>query len=172
MARTRGSKESSKHKTSHSRSLRDQLLRKRGGSWAGTEGASPAPQSPQEVLMGMENTPSPSFSITLFVFGFLKSLDLNLVGLNPDMISSVNLITGWEIVVYDPVMAESRLGRDKPESVGQSKDFGVENVVENLSFNEFVVEDTEDSDEDELILRFKRTILTMSQTATKLTLKR
>ena len=94
MARTRGSKESSKHKTSHSRSLRDQLLRKRGGSWAGTEGASPAPQSPQEVLMGMENTPSASCLITPSVFGFLKSLELHSVGLNPDMIPSVSPIMG------------------------------------------------------------------------------
>jgi len=74
--------------------------------------------------------------------------------------------------VYDLIVAESRPRADKTETVRQSKDFGVEKVVENLLFNDCVVEDAEDSDEDELILRFKRTILTMSQTATKLTLKR
>jgi len=83
-----------------------------------TKGASLAPLSPQGVLMGIENTPSPSFWITPFVFGFLKSLDLHLVGLNPDMMPSINPITGWEIVVYDLVVAESRLGGDKTESVG------------------------------------------------------
>lgn len=81
----------------------------------GTEGASMAPPSPQGVLMGIENTQSPSFSITPSVFGFLKSLDLHSVGLNPDMIPSVYPIMGWEIVVYDPVVAESRLGGDKTE---------------------------------------------------------
>ena len=74
--------------------------------------------------------------------------------------------------MYDLIVAESRPRADKTETVRQSKDFGVEKVVENLLFNDCVVEDAEDSDEDELILRFKRTILTMSQTATKLTLKR
>jgi len=54
--------------------------------------------------------------------------------------------------VYDPVVAKLRLGGDKTESVWQSKDFGVENVVENLLFNDYVVEDAEDSDEDEPIL--------------------
>jgi len=34
--------------------------------------------------------------------------------------------------VYDPVVAESRLGGDKTESVVQPKDFGIENLVENL----------------------------------------
>ena len=45
-------------------------------------------------------------------------------------------------------------------------EFDVEHVG-----NEFVVEDTEDSNEDEPILRFKRTILTKPQTTTKPTLK-
>lgn len=52
----------------------------------GTERASMAPPSPQEVLMGMENIPSRSFSIIPSVIGFFKSLDLHSVGLNPDMI--------------------------------------------------------------------------------------
>jgi len=101
----------------------------------------------------------PSFLITP-IFGFLKSLDLQLVGLNLDMVPSVNPITGWEIVVYDPAVAESRFEGNKAESVGQSKDFDVEHLVENPSFNKFVVEGAEDSDEDELILRFKRTVPT------------
>ena len=129
------------------------------------------PSSPQQVLMGMKNTPSPSFSITLSIFGFLKSLDLHSEGLEPDMIPSVNSITGWELVVYDLVVAESKLGGDKTDSIGQSKDSNIENSVENLLFNDGVVEDAEDSDDDELILRFKRTVPTTSQTTTKPTLK-
>ena len=132
-----------------------------------TEGASPTPPSPQAVIMGMENTPSPSFSITPFIFGFLKSLDLQSVGLNSNVMPTVHLITRWEIVVYDPVMAASRLGGLEVESVGQSKEFNVEHVG-----NEFVIEDAEDSDEDEPILRFKRTVPTKSQMTTELTLKR
>jgi len=53
----------------------------------GIEGASLAPSSPQKVLMGMEDTPLPSFFITPSIFGFLKSLDLHSVGLNPYIIS-------------------------------------------------------------------------------------
>ena len=50
-------------------------------------------------------------------------------------------------MLYDLVVAESRLGGDKTKSVRQSKDFGVENVVENLLFNDCVVGDAEDIDE-------------------------
>ena len=49
--------------------------------------------------------------------------------------------------MYDLVVVESRLGGDKTKSVRQSKDFGVENVVENLLFNDCVVGDAEDIDE-------------------------
>jgi len=76
------------------------------------------------------------------------------VGLNSNIIPSVHPIAGWEIVVYDPVVAESRLGGLEAESVRQSKEFDAKHVG-----NEFVVKDAEDSGEDELILRFKRTIL-------------
>ena len=69
-------------------------------------------------------------------------------------------------MVYDSVVVESRLGGVKAESVGKSKEFDVEHVG-----NEFVVEDAKDSDEDELILRFKRTVPTKPQTMTKPTLK-
>jgi len=51
----------------------------------------------------MENPSSTSLSITPSIFGFLKSLDLRSVDLNPDMVPLVHLITGWEIVVYDPM---------------------------------------------------------------------
>jgi len=51
-------------------------------------------------------------------------------------------------VVRDPVVAESRLRGNEAESVGESKDYDVEYVD-----NEFVVEDVEDSDEDDPILR-------------------
>jgi len=106
-----------------------------------------------------------------FYFWVLEEFRLTISGLESYYVPSVNPIMGWEIVVYDPVLAESRLGGNKAELVGQSKDFGVENVVENLSFYEFVVEDAEDSDENEPTLRFKRTVLTTPQTMTKPTLK-
>ena len=102
------------------------------------------------VSIGMENTPLPSFSITPSIFGFLKSLDLRSVDLNPDMVPLVHPITGWEIVVYDPVVAKSRLRGNEAESVGESKDYDVGHIN-----NEFVVEAAEDSDEDKPILRFK-----------------
>ena len=98
----------------------------------------------------MGNPPSPSFSITPSIFGFLKSLDLRSVDLNPDMVPLVHPITGWEIVMYEPVVVESRFGGYEAESVGESKDYDVERVD-----NEFVVEDTEDSDEDEPILHIQ-----------------
>ena len=88
------------------------------------------------------------------------------MGLNSDVIPTVHPITRWEIVVYDPIMVESRLGGLEAKSIGQSKEFEVEHVG-----NEFVIEDAEDSDEDEPILRFKRTVPTKPQMMTKLTLK-
>ena len=69
--------------------------------------------------------------------------------------------------MYDPVVAESRLRRNEVELVGESKDYDVERVD-----NEFVVEDAEDSDENEPLLRFKLTVPTKPQTTTKLTFKR
>jgi len=63
------------------------------------------------------------------------------VGLNSDIIPTVHPITGRKIVVYDPVVAESRLGELEAESVRQSKEFDVEHVS-----NKFVVEDAKDSD--------------------------
>ena len=52
--------------------------------------------------------------------------------------------------MYDPVIAESRLRGNEAESVRESKDYDVEQVD-----NEFVVEDAEDSDEDDPILRIQ-----------------
>ena len=53
-------------------------------------------------------------------------------------------------MMYDLVVAESRLGGNEAESVGDSKDYDVERVD-----NEFIVEDAEDNDEDEPILRIQ-----------------
>ena len=52
------------------------------------------------------------------------------------MITLVHLITGWEIVVYDPLVTESILRGNKAESVRESKDYDVGHVD-----NEFFVED-------------------------------
>ena len=113
-----------------------------------------------------KNTPSPSFSINPSIFGFLKSLDLRSVNLNPNMVTLVHLIAGWEIVVYDPVVAKSRLRGNEVKSVGESKDYDVEHVD-----NEFAVEDADDSDEDEPILRFKRIAPTKSENTHQNTLQ-
>ena len=59
------------------------------------------------------------------------------------MVPLVHPIAGWEIVMYDPVVAESRLRGNEAESVGESKDYDIGHVD-----NEFVFEDAEDSDED------------------------
>jgi len=97
--------------------------------------------------MGMENTPSSCFSIAPSIFGFLTSLDLKSVGLNSDVIPTIHSITGWEIVVNDLVVTESRLGGLEAESVWQFKEFDIKYVG-----NKFVIKDAEDSDEDEPIL--------------------
>ena len=78
-----------------------------------SKGTSLAPLSPQTVSIGMESTPSPSLSITPSIFRFLKSLDLRSLDLNPNMVSLVHQTTGWEIMVHDTIVAESRLRGNK-----------------------------------------------------------
>jgi len=127
-----------------------------------SEGTSLAPSSPQTVSIGMENTPSPSFSITPSIFGFLKSLDLRSVDLNPDMVPLAHLITGWEIVVYDPSVAESKVGGNLSGSVEYIVDMNIGHVGKEpvLETDSIIVDDI---DKDEPILRFKRTIQTAPQ---------
>ena len=57
--------------------------------------------------------------------------------------------------MYDPVVAESRLRGNEAKSIGESKDYDVGHID-----NEFIAEAAEDSDEDEPIFRFKRTVPT------------
>ena len=57
--------------------------------------------------------------------------------------------------MYDLVATNSTLKGNEVESVRESKHYDVGHVD-----NEFVVEDAEDSGEDEPILRFKRTVPT------------
>jgi len=127
-----------------------------------SERTSPASSSPQTVSIGMGNTPSPSFSITPSIFGFLKSLDLRSVVLNPNMVPLVHPTTGWKIVVYDLSVAESRVGGNLFESVEYTVDMDVGHVGEGpvLETDSIIVEDI---DEDEPILRFKRTVQTAPQ---------
>lgn len=68
--------------------------------------------------------------------------------------------------MYDPVVAEFRLRGNKAELLGESKDYDLGHVD-----NEFFIEDAEDSDEDEPILRFKRILPTKPQKTTKPTFK-
>ena len=95
----------------------------------------------------MGNPPSPSFSITPSIFGFLKSLDLISVDLNPDVVPLVSPSTGWEIVVYDLVVAESRLRGNEANLVEESQGFDLERMG-----HDFINEDAEDSDEDERVV--------------------
>ena len=53
-------------------------------------------------------------------------------------------------MVYDPVVAESRLRVNEAELVEKSEDYEFGHVD-----SEFIVEDAEDSDKDEPILQFK-----------------
>ena len=128
--------------------------------------------------MGMDTTPSPSFSITPFIFGFLKNLDLQSVGLSlgslTDLLTFVNppqKVTGKEIVVDDSILAEPReVGN---ESMSTEQFLGCDNmVVGNLEepiLNYVLVGDidVDDSDESETILRFKRTVKTVPKPTLK-----
>jgi len=127
-----------------------------------SDGTSLAPSSPQTVSIGMENTPSPSFSITPAIFGFLKSLDLRSVDLNPDMVPLVHLITGWEIVVDDPSVAESKVGGKLSGSAEYTIDMDIGHVRKEhvLDTDSIIVDDI---DKDEPILQFKKTVKTAPQ---------
>jgi len=110
-----------------------------------------APSPPQTVSIGMENTPSPSFLITPSIFGFLKSLDLRSVDLNPDMAPLVHLIMGWEIVVDDLSVAESKEGGNLSGLVEYTVDMDIGHVGKEpvLDTDSITVDDI---DKDEPIL--------------------
>jgi len=57
------------------------------------------------------------------------------VALNLDMVPFVNPITGWEMVAYDPIVAELRLVGNKSELAGESVGMVVENVIEESFLN-------------------------------------
>ena len=112
---------------------------------------------PKELAIGMDFNSSPPISITPTNFGFLKSLDLKSVGMSLEDVPS---IMGWELVVYNPVVAESRSMRT--ESVGSSN-MGVENILEEPFLNDDSIGDIEDIDSDDSnsILLFKQTTWTI-----------
>ena len=93
MVQARGSSTSSGRKTTQPRSLRAKLTSKR------RPGSSMEPSQPVDDFTGVVTSPSPSYSINPSRFGFLKSLDLQSVGLDREVIPIVNPITGWELVV-------------------------------------------------------------------------
>ena len=57
------------------------ILKQHRAKWLSMQSTSHSSPPPCEVSKGMDVTLSPSYSITPFTFGFLKSLDLQLVGL-------------------------------------------------------------------------------------------
>ena len=86
------------------------------------------------------------------------------VGLNPATIPIMNLITGWELVVYEPPRIELVTGEISIESVESSSDLGVgmdaEEPVPSSIF-------TEGIDDDEPIIRLERTLKTTPQSTLK-----
>lgn len=63
------------------------------------------------------------------------------------MVLLVHPVTGWELVVYDPVVAESRLRGNEAKLVEESQGFDHERMG-----HDFINEDAEDSDEDERVV--------------------
>ena len=63
------------------------------------------------------------------------------------MVPLVHPVTGWELVVYDPVVAESRLRGNEAKLVEESQGFDLEHMG-----YDFINEDAEDSNEDERVV--------------------
>ena len=78
-------------------------------------------------------------------------------------LNDVPSVLGWELVVYDTVVAESRTMRTEPKG---GCNLGVENVMEEPFLNDDPVGDIDniDSDESDSILRFKRSTQTIPPT--------
>ena len=127
--------------------------------------SSSSPPSPptKGIEIGMGFDSSPPISISPAIFGFLKSLNLKSVGKGLD---DVPPVLGRELVVYDPVVAESRTMRKGLEG-GCTVD--VEHVMEDPFLNDDPIKDTAniDSDESNSILWIKRTTQTIPQTASR-----
>ena len=113
------------------------------------------------------------------------------VGLNPTTIPTMNLITGWELVVYEPPKIEMVIGGILTGSIESSRNLGVGMAAEEPVSTSVFTEDnddnlgdrmraegpvltgvfTKDSDDDELIIRLKRTMKTTPQSTLKPGLK-
>ena len=87
------------------------------------------------------------------------------------MVPLVYPIIGWEIVVYDLSVAESRVGGNLSELVEYNVDMDVGHVGEEpvLETDSIIAEDI---NKDELILRFKRIVQTAPQPNFKSGIKR
>ena len=150
MARTRGGSVSSGHKASHPQSLWSKLGRKTRVALS-----TQAVASSTSIALTDNSTVDGSslpFSIIPSIFGFFKSLDLGIVGMKREELPSVNPITGWELIVYDPSVARSKLDETQSGSVEDS--VGVHVVEDPVLETDLVV--VEDIDEDEPPLQFKR----------------
>ena len=107
--------------------------------------------SPSNPAPGMGIVPPLSYSISTPIFEFLKSLDLGSVALNPRMIPSTNPITGWELVEYKPTKIE----KEVVASVECERDLGEGMSTESTIPTPVFTVDSDDDDEP--IIRFKRT---------------
>ena len=108
--------------------------------------SSPSSPSPCEIPTAMAVTLSPSSYITPFIFGFLKSIDLQSVGLRIDSVahllpfvnpSHTTIGKENEIVVHESFMTESREVAD--ESLSTDHFLGCENVFLNILRNLFLM---------------------------------
>ena len=100
---------------------------------------------PCEISTGMAITLSPSYYIAPFIFKFLKSIDLQSMGLRIDSIAHLlpyvqpsHTTLREEILVHEPFMIESREMGD--ESLSTDEFLGSENV-RLKHFEEFVLND-------------------------------
>jgi len=100
MARTHSSGVSFGSKACHPSSLQAKKSRKGGQKLPDI--LTPQPTSPVEA------TPVPTYCISLFIFQFLKVIDLRQVGVNLDNIAPVKPVLGWELVLYEPGLTESK----------------------------------------------------------------
>jgi len=123
--------------------------------------------SPSNPAPGMSIVPPLSYSISAPIFEFMKSLDLRSVVLNPRMIPSVNPITGWELVEYNPTKIE----KEAVASVECERDLGEGMSTESTIPAPLFTVDSND-DDDEPIIRFKRIVTPSPQPTFKPGFKR
>ena len=164
MARTHGGSASTGRKTMHPHSHQSRVSSKRSKNWLSTVATAPL----SGISSGMNLPPSPTYSMPSSLYGFLRSLNVRSVGLNPTTVSIVNPINGWALVVYEPPIIELVTREILTESFESSSNLEVGmGTEEPVSASVF----TEDSDDDEPIIWFRKIVKINPQSTLKLGLK-